>query len=72
MDHNLDTLETMLDPQQFFRINRQFIISLRAIDEMKVYTKGRVTVRLKPEVKDVPVVSSERAADFKRWLAGEL
>lgn len=72
MDHNLDALETMLDPQQFFRLNRQFIISLRAIDEMKVYTKGRVVVRLKPEVKEAPVVSSERAGEFKRWLAGDL
>jgi len=72
MDHNLDALENMLDPAHFFRINRQYIISLKAIDEMKVYTKGRVSVRLKPEVKEIPVVSSERAADFKLWLAGEL
>jgi DNA-binding LytR/AlgR family response regulator len=72
MDHNLDTLEGMLDPQKFFRINRQFIISLDAIDEMKVYSKGRVMVRLRPEVKEIPVVSSERAAAFKLWLGGEV
>ena len=72
MDANLDTLETMLDPNEFFRVNRQFIISLKAIDEMKTYSKARVIIKLKPAVKDSPVVSSERAAEFKAWLAGEI
>ena len=72
MDHNLDALETMLDPQDFFRINRQYIISLKSIDEMKTYSKARVIITLKPAVKEQPVVSSERSAHFKLWLAGEL
>lgn len=72
MDHNLDALEHMLDPQDFFRINRQYLINLKSIDEMKTYSKARVIVTLKPTVKEQPIVSSERAADFKQWLAGEL
>lgn len=71
MDNNLDTLETMLDPDQFFRINRQYLICLKSIDEMRTYSKARVIVTLKPPVKESPVVSSERSADFKQWLAGE-
>ena len=72
MDHNLDALEQMLDPQEFFRINRQYLISLKSIEEMRTYTKARVIIKLTPAVKEQPVVSSERAADFKNWLAGEL
>jgi two-component system LytT family response regulator len=72
MDHNLDALELMVDPQSFFRINRQFLISLKSIKEMKVYTKSRVIVKLEPTVKEPPIVSSERSAEFKLWLAGEL
>ena len=72
MDYNLDSLEAMLPPEEFFRINRQYIINLKAIDEMKTYSKARVIITLKPAVKEQPVVSSERAADFKSWLAGEL
>ena len=64
-------LEAMLNPADFFRINRQYIITLKAITEMKTYSKARVIVRLNPVVKEPPVVSSERAADFKKWLAGE-
>lgn len=71
MDYNLDALETMLDPEHFFRINRQYLICLKAIEEMKTYSKARVIVTLKPTVKEQPVVSSERSADFKQWLAGE-
>ncbi len=71
IDHNLDALERMLDPQDFFRINRQYLINMNAIEEMRSYTKARVIVKLKPAVKEPPVVSSERAADFKDWLAGE-
>lgn len=72
MDHNLDALEHMMNPQEFFRINRQYLINLKAIEEMKTYSKARVIVTLKPPVKEQPVVSSERSADFKQWLAGEL
>lgn len=72
MDMNLDALEQVLDPEHFFRLNRQYIISMDAIDEMKAYSKARVVVKLTPETKDNPIVSSERSATFKQWLAGEL
>ncbi|MES2477479.1 MAG: LytTR family DNA-binding domain-containing protein [Bacteroidota bacterium] len=72
MDNNLDSLEGLLPKENFFRINRQYIINLNAIAEMKIYTKGRVMVSLKPELTEAQIVSSERSADFKLWLAGEL
>ncbi|MES2778108.1 MAG: LytTR family DNA-binding domain-containing protein [Bacteroidota bacterium] len=70
-DHNLDQLENMLNPRNFFRINRQFIISLVSIAEMLTWTKARVLVKLNPPTKLDTIVSSERAASFKNWLAGE-
>lgn len=72
MDQNLDALEQVLDPELFFRLNRQYIICMKAIDEMKAYSKARVVVKLTPETKEQPIVSSERSATFKQWLAGEL
>lgn len=72
MDHNLDSLEAMLDPKHFFRLNRQYLIHIKSIGEMRTYTKARVIVQLVPAVKEAPVVSSERAAEFKQWLADEL
>lgn len=71
IDSNLDALEKVLDPDKFFRINRQYIISLDSIDSMKTYSKARVLVKLIPETKEAPLVSSERSANFKKWLGGE-
>lgn len=71
IDFNLDSLESMLDPRNFFRINRQFIISINSITEMLSYSKSRVLIKLKPVTKHEVIVSTERAADFKIWLGGQ-
>jgi two-component system, LytTR family, response regulator LytT len=68
IDFNLDNLETLLDPKTFFRINRQFIVSISSIAEMFAYTKGRVLIKLKPAAKQETIVSTERSAEFKDWL----
>ena len=72
LDMNLDALEAALDPQHFFRVNRQYIICLKAIKEMKIFTKGRVIITLQPDATEQPIVSSERAAEFKKWLDDEI
>lgn len=73
VDYPLDKLETMLDPRVFFRINRQFIINVAAIREMHPYSKSRVKIDLDPPTGDMEtVVSTERSAEFKRWLVGDL
>jgi len=68
IDINLDNLESLLDPKIFFRINRQFIVSIKSIAEMFAYTKARVLIKLKPPAKQETIVSTERSADFKVWL----
>lgn len=68
VDYNMDELEEALDPRRFFRINRQFIISVESIAEMLTYTKARVLIKLNPPTKIETIVSSERAAAFKQWL----
>ncbi len=68
IDFNLDALDSMLDPKIFFRINRQFIISINSIAEMFSYTKSRVLIKLIPASKHEIIVSTERSADFKAWL----
>jgi two-component system, LytTR family, response regulator LytT len=68
IDFNLDNLENLLNPAIFFRINRQFIISITSISEMFAYTKSRVLIKLSPPTKHETVVSTERSASFKSWL----
>lgn len=71
VDYPLDKLENMLDPKIFFRINRQFIVNVAAIKEMHPYSKSRVKVELDPSTDLETIVSTERSADFKKWLVGE-
>lgn len=71
VDFNLDTLDSMLDPKIFFRINRQYIISIHSIAEMFAYSKSRVLIKLNPPAKHETIVSTERSADFKHWLGDE-
>ena len=71
VDFNLDTLDSILDPKIFFRINRQYIISIHSIAEMFAYSKSRVLIKLSPASKHETIVSTERSADFKHWLGDE-
>ncbi len=71
VDYPLDKLAIMLDPGTFFRINRQFIVNVAAIKEMHPYSKSRVKVDLDPPIDLETIVSTERSAEFKKWLVGE-
>ena len=71
IDYNLDSLESLLDPKVFFRINRQYIISINSIKEMFSYTKSRVLIKLNPPSKHETIVSTERSGEFKLWLGDE-
>jgi two-component system LytT family response regulator len=70
IDYSLEELEKLLDKHSFFRINRQFIVSIDAIDKMYQYSKSRVKLILKPSVDLDIIVSTDRSGSFKKWLAG--
>ena len=71
VDYPLDKLENLLNPVSFYRINRQFIVNVAAIKEMHPYSKSRVKIDLEPPTDLETIVSTERSADFKKWLVGE-
>lgn len=71
IDENLDELEKILDPKEFFRINRQCIICFDAIENMYTYTKSRVKLVLKPAIDEEIIVSTDRSSEFKIWLLGK-
>ncbi len=68
VENSLDKLESLLDPKNFFRINRQFIISFAAIRNMIAYSKSRVKIFLEPATDKEVIVSVERSSSFKEWL----
>jgi len=71
LDFSLDKMEPMLNPEKFYRINRQFIIQYKAIKEMYGYSKSRVRIVLEPACELETIASTDRSGDFKKWLTGK-
>ena len=68
MDCTLEVLEQELDGSDFYRISRKFIISLKAIKEIMVYSNSRLKIILPTYKEDEVVVSREKVSDFKNWI----
>lgn len=68
VEYSLDKLSLILDPRQFFRINRQLMVSLDAITNIHVYPKGKLKLELQPTNKEEVFVSLDRSTAFKEWL----
>ena len=72
LDFSLDNTKEMLDPKEFFRINRQYLIALKSIDKISVFPKSRLKINLTPHSEGDIFVSIDKSADFKNWLDGNL
>jgi DNA-binding LytR/AlgR family response regulator len=68
MEFTMEQLEQQVDPQLFFRANRQFIINRSAITEVDFYFNGRLSVKVKPEPAESIIVSKARVPEFKSWM----
>jgi two-component system LytT family response regulator len=68
LDKSLEELENQLDPINFFRANRQFIISRECIREIELYFNGRLLVRTSPASANQILISKERVPVFKKWF----
>ena len=68
IETTLEKLVNELNPIKFFRINRQFIVGIGAIEKMHTWTKSRIKIELNPPSKQEVIVSVERSPEFKKWL----
>ena len=68
LDYTLDQLEQVLDPPQFFRINRKIITRINAIYKIHTYFNSRLKLELQPKTDLEVIVSRDRVGDFKEWL----
>ncbi|HEV3411492.1 MAG TPA: LytTR family DNA-binding domain-containing protein [Puia sp.] len=64
----IDDIESALDPQNFFRINRQMILNRDAILEMEPFFNRRVIVTLKVPTAERPLVSRLKVPPFLEWI----
>jgi DNA-binding LytR/AlgR family response regulator len=71
IDFTLDELGELLDPELFFRANRQYIISRKAIKDIDLWFNSRLSVNLKVAVPEKIVISRLRINEFKKWFGGQ-
>ncbi len=68
VSQSLDELEQTLDPEQFFRLNRQVLARADAIARIERGFKGKLELRLIPPLDEDCTVSQERAGALRDWL----
>lgn len=68
IDYTLEEVEGLIDPQDFFRINRKYLISMRAVKDIVSYSNSRLRIILSQSDEMDAIVSRERVQDFKKWL----
>ena len=69
IDDALDKIQNEVSSVNFYRANRQFIVSKNAIENISIYFNGRLIVNILPKPDERIIVSKVKATDFKNWLS---
>ena len=68
LDNSLENWQEQLNPDQFFRVNRTFIVNINAIKDIVAYTNSRLKVIVSSYKESEIIVSRERVKEFKNWI----
>ena len=70
INYTLDQLEQQLDSRLFFRVSRNCIGNVKAIENVSKYFNSRLKLFLSPECPHEVLVSRVRVPDFLKWMDG--
>ncbi|MBC7950005.1 MAG: response regulator transcription factor [Chitinophagaceae bacterium] len=68
LDQSLTDIEKVLDPSEFYRVNRKYLVQQSAIKKIKAYPKSKLQLEVAPPVSEDIVISQENVAGFKGWM----
>ncbi|MBN8826840.1 MULTISPECIES: LytTR family DNA-binding domain-containing protein [unclassified Spirosoma] len=68
IDYSLDKLGQLVDPDQFFRVNRSYLVSASGIRSVYAYSGSKLKVELAPQPRQEVFVSIDRVTSFKEWM----
>ena len=71
LDQSLETVEELVNPEEYFRINRKYIVALKAINDVSIYSNSRLKLKVHGAEEDDFFVAREKVKVFKQWLGGE-
>lgn len=68
ISETLDELEVQLNPSDFFRINRQYIVNFEVIQKVHSHFNGRLKIDFTPPPEEAIYISNRRVTPFKEWM----
>jgi DNA-binding LytR/AlgR family response regulator len=68
LDQSLAEIEKQLDPAQFYRVNRKYLVNLAAIKKIKTWPKSKLQLEVEPAISEDIIISQENVAAFKEWM----
>ena len=71
IDQSLEQVEQLVDPAQFFRINRKYLVALKSIKDVITYSNSRLKLKVQNPIDDEFLVAREKVKEFKDWLEGK-
>ena len=69
MSQTLDDIMTQLNPDDFFRANRQFIVSRKAIKDLTIWFGNKLSLNLLVKIPEDIIISKAKVAEFKTWFS---
>ena len=68
LDYSLEQLQKKIDPEQFFRVNRNFLVNINCISEIISFSASRLKLKLENNSVEGVIVSRDKVSEFKRWM----
>lgn len=68
INYSLEQVEKLIDPAQFFRISRKYIVNIDAISDIISYSGSRLKLKISNSKDDDILVSRSKIAEFRKWL----
>lgn len=65
---SLDLIYSSLDERFFFRVNRQIIVAISAIETITKFGNSKLKIQVKPTSEVDIIIGKNKAASFKQWL----
>lgn len=68
IDYSIEEIVGMIDPKEFYRLNRAFVTNIKAIEKVYKYLNSRLKIELKPANEKEVLISRARVSDFMEWM----
>lgn len=68
IDYSIEEINTLLEPKDFFRLNRSFVAHINAIGKVYKYLGSRLKIELLPETEKEVLISRAKVAEFMKWM----